>query len=716
MDINDIYARIFSKKYNNTDLTWLLSNAKQLIISNSFIYYKIIKELKSNNEINFINKFISFCEINNKPIFSLFRLAIDESFATEENINKLTSVRFNYNPNLYKILIKEVKPFCDTNTIIKIIRNYFDTLMNEYYFSGEIDNIIKLIDLEILSIIENKDISFLKESIDFDFWANESFKKKVQLFFAKHPNKFIKCDASSYKTYKFISKNVLFNNMPGDYLLTFDTILINECDYKNGLDFSEDSIIILYNYYHSRNKIHELDDLLSYYLNVSYRDNILNYNPDKEQLISIIMKTNNKFKLIMNLSEINNYYHKLCNLNTDRVFVEVSDKHDSGHEIIPFFQYKNAKEFYDKFAKEIKQYNFSPLETYLYTYIKTKTYKNYNFYKGSVEEDAKHSLMSRSPFLILNNNSIVCAGYSNFIIELLNRVNISSSYLHVGPEEVGGFHARVLVHIKDTSYNVDGVYIGEVTGGENAINTKPSCFEAVLTKNERNFEKYQKKPYERANFLDAIMNLDIDDKYKSDKNPEFFDIINRPIPVDTIKKAVVNIMRKTNPYMSEDEVIKLAEEYCYYDSNYIYQYVHANRTLKQQLKNEAWLRFCDFNLFLEENDNFNNVNFSNEVCWNLADKEYCYHILISDNSKSNEEIMTILFSNKHLFENKYVQFYYNEDNNFIGIKLTVPITYTGEMLRDIFLHSANLINKLLNYNISKNTYDEHQNQHKRPRI
>jgi len=711
MNINDIYNRIFKNIYTKDDLDWLLNNAQALCTSNQFcnIYYEIIKELEKNNENNFINNFILICKNKPFPPFNLFRLSVDKTFATPQNIEQLTlGEHFMQFPNLYKILIKEVKPLCNTDTIKRLIKYYFSALMFEYNLFGEIENIINSIDLEVFSDIN--DNSFFTECIyNVDFWENELFKNKVLEFFSKHPDKLIepKNVNISYTSLKFISKNIIYEGMSGKELLNFDTILINECNYKNGLDFSQDSMIKLYNYYHSRNKIHEINNLLSYYLGKNFYNNILNYSKDKEQLISIIMQTNNQYKLFMNLSEANEYYSELCNLNTNRVFVVFSGGYfGSGREEIPFAEYKSAKEFYDNLANEIKQYNFSPLEKYLYAYIKTKTYKNYNYYRGNREQDAKRSQMSRNPFLVVNNNYMVCAGYSNFFLELLNRLDISSSFLHVPAIEVGDLHARILVHLKDTTYNIDGVYIGEVTGGKDAINTKPSCFDAVMTKNKNEYETYQYNKSLKADFLDAIRKLDIEDKYKFDTNPDFFDFINRPIPIGTIKNATINVIRKTNPHLNEEEIINTALKYCDYNSDYVCRFVHTDEMLKKQLNNMKFdnvpgHRFYNFNNFLET-QYYNRINFQNITCWNIANKQYRYHILINDKSKRADEIMNILSSNRHLFENEYVQLFYDEEYDYPGIYLLVPQTFTGEMLKNIFSKAAYIINEILSRNITQN--------------
>jgi len=733
MNINDIYNKVLLKKYTVDDLNWLLANTKMLCRSNQYctIYYDIIKELEKNNEIDFINKFILICQSNKMNALELFRLAFDKSYMTPQNIELLLSKErsgsFRHLPNLYKILMKTVKQYCDKNTFENIIRNYAEKLANEYSdceTDEERESVISSIDLEIFG--DRDDEYFLTCSMSYSYlWQDELFKKKVQEFFAKHPDKIIERGNIDYHILKFIRKNVVINGKLIDELFKtddeFDNILINKCGYKNGWDQSQDALIKLYNYYRSKNQIDEINKLMSICFGKSIHNGKLYPKHGYEQFVINIIKSNYPINVYLNYEEIDTYYNELCQLQTKNVFVVFKNENfGSEKEIMSFPKYQKARNFYDNFSEEIKSYNFTPLEAYLYSYIKTRSFKSYKLYRDDEAIDQKRPQMSRNPFFIIDNDYIVCAGYSNFILEILKRLIISSSYLVIGKKECDGdsHHARVLAHLKDDFYNVDGVYIGEVTGSKNAVSETYSCLDAVLTKSQNSYNQYQIGENTRTYFLEAIRKLDVDDKYKSDDNSEFFDIINRPIPIEIINNAVINMFRKINPHMSEEDLINITKKYCYYNSNYISQLVHSDETLKKQLKDIEFdnislsgYKLFDFNKFLE-NTNYNNVTFKNHTCWNIADKAYCYHISINDSSKSNIEIMDILSANKYLFENEYIQLYYDTDNDFPGIKLKVPTNFTGEMLRDIFVRAASTINEILTYDVTQ-TQDIVNNHGKR---
>lgn len=711
MNINEIYNRVLQNNYSKEELNWLLNyiNLNQLTQETFLVYYKILKKLENNNELDFINKFISICqkETSNKNqdrYFKIFRLAFDKKFPTKSNVDELiklasSSILLKLKP----ILIKELKSYIDLLTYKRLITIYYEFQIQEYYNETPIEDIIKNMDFSFFADIDDK--YFLTNQIDeLDFWDNELFKIKIQEIFKKNPNKLIECGNIDYHYFEFIRKNVIHNGKPIDELIKYDTILINECDYANGWDKSQTAMIKLYDYYYSKNQINEIKNLITPYFGGD--SSKLYSKPGYEQFITHIIKTNCPIEVCINQAVIDKYYNKLLELKTNNIFVVFEkDNFGSGKEIISFSKYQKARRFYDKLSEEIKKYNFTPLEAYLYSYIKTRSFKSYKFYKDDKKQDDKYPQMSRNPFFIIDNDCIVCAGYSNFMLELLKRLNISASYLRIGREEAGAPHAQVLVHLKDDSYNINGVYIGEVTGSKNAINEKYSCFDAVGTKDKKSYTKYQIGEKTRSDFLYAMEQLDIEDKYKSDTNPEFFDIINRNIPPKTIVNAVLNIIKKTKPHLSQDDIIEEATPYCLYRG--VSLLPPPNRHLKKQFK-DLETELYDIYMHLNFNSFIDNpyINFHNSVAWHIGGKPYNkirYHILIEDKNKNAEETANILLSNKILFENQYIKFYYDEEYKSPGIQLLIPENFAIEMLRDIFVNATYSINEILGYGINRDS-------------
>ena len=171
-------------------------------------------------------------------------------------------------------------------------------------------------------------------------------------------------------------------------------------------------------------------------------------------------------------------------LNND-VILEVDDKNKFNNNIINFVDYKNLYVKYKDNILPFKKYlefekllymmiepakNLSPFEKYIYAYNIAKKYKNYKF---SSNPNESHNLYN-----ILENDYIVCFGYTNLLSDLLDKlqipnmqlsVSVDSSYNNVGngniPLEnkpisnVG--HSRIYVSIVDPKYGINGFYIGD---------------------------------------------------------------------------------------------------------------------------------------------------------------------------------------------------------------------------------------------------------------
>lgn len=157
--------------------------------------------------------------------------------------------------------------------------------------------------------------------------------------------------------------------------------------------------------------------------------------------------------------------------------------------------------------------DMSPLEKYIYAYDIVKHFKKYNTPKKdnknaknlSNEEYTKIKGSSRDLYLILDNDYIVCVGFTNFLSDLLMKLGISCIDLSVDvdlspakarkqlnipdekwkqlspeekykivneqeiyiPKDKFGKHARLLVHIKDEKYGIDGIYCSDPTWDNN---------------------------------------------------------------------------------------------------------------------------------------------------------------------------------------------------------------------------------------------------------
>ena len=123
----------------------------------------------------------------------------------------------------------------------------------------------------------------------------------------------------------------------------------------------------------------------------------------------------------------------------------------------------------DKLVSPVIEANLSPLEKYIAIYNIVKKFKKY-------KESPNNPNESRYLKYILNNEYIVCVGFSNLLAELLRRVGIPVSELSAGvdisydenqnmnetPLNIIG-HARNLVKIDDDKYNIHGIYMADAT-------------------------------------------------------------------------------------------------------------------------------------------------------------------------------------------------------------------------------------------------------------
>ncbi len=138
----------------------------------------------------------------------------------------------------------------------------------------------------------------------------------------------------------------------------------------------------------------------------------------------------------------------------------------------------------------------SPLERYLYAYNVVKKFKPYK----EVSEDMDR-MESRNVYKILDNEYMVCAGFSALLIDLLARLGIVAKEMSVdvnigydaatknNAAEVSATalierHARVQVLIDDPKYNVHGIYCADATWDNDMTDDLYS--HALMTSEEHN--------------------------------------------------------------------------------------------------------------------------------------------------------------------------------------------------------------------------------------
>lgn len=129
----------------------------------------------------------------------------------------------------------------------------------------------------------------------------------------------------------------------------------------------------------------------------------------------------------------------------------------------------NEEELLNKLVKPIKEANLSPYEKYLAVYNIVKQFKPYKENNENKEE-------SRYLRYILNNDYMVCVGYSRLLETLLDKVGIPSYAISVmvdtsydegftledKPTDLAG-HRRNVVKIDDDKYGIHGIFIADAT-------------------------------------------------------------------------------------------------------------------------------------------------------------------------------------------------------------------------------------------------------------
>lgn len=323
----------------------------------------------------------------------------------------------------------------------------------------------RLINEQTLSAIkENKNIKQLTLGNRHDTYTLDSATFNM---FNSSEIESIVCDAV---------KEDLKNNFDPRIYYNINRDLVNGSDYKTLTTTSKLEII-------RELSEEEIDNLK--YLNEFATVRI--HFDDSPQIIDIINRLkslNPNREIIINVKNKNSFNHhlfshlnELKNLNGIKV---ISPNNTNGIDLTTYIKYE--KTLLDMIKPAI---NLSPFEKYLYAYNITKLFKEY---KESPE--SRHN--SRNLYQLLNNEYMVCAGFSNLLGDLLDKLNIENNYysvkvetaydglkpdLTVLPNEVTnkktkekheilpspGGHARREIHLCDPKYNIDGYFIADPT-------------------------------------------------------------------------------------------------------------------------------------------------------------------------------------------------------------------------------------------------------------
>ncbi len=209
---------------------------------------------------------------------------------------------------------------------------------------------------------------------------------------------------------------------------------------------------------------------------------------EDEELLNKVLATNHPGTITIEVEDKRkfNQYLKTHSIENQKVVV-LTDK-----ENVPLPLYISSEEILENMVKGAE--GLSPLEKYLYVYNIVKQYKEYN-------ENEEDKGASRDLYQILQNEYMVCVGFSTMLVDLCTRVGIPACSISTavdvsydksdaGKEQLEipkpmekGYHARTQVYIKDPKYKIDGYYLADATWDNNLNND--SYLYALLTVEER---------------------------------------------------------------------------------------------------------------------------------------------------------------------------------------------------------------------------------------
>ena len=435
-----------------------------------------------------------------------------------------------------------------------------------------------------------------------------------------------------------------------------------------------------------------IDPLIRYnyerflYLNYRFedlqKDSVRFFAPIPEDKLFILKYLGENTKIIVstqcNIKEIIETLKKYNKHN--KIHIDIKDKKKLNQELeeLGYFDI-NTKEFYDnivlspnaikKVDISIKQYieyekllysfiepakKMSPFEKYVYAYDIVKHFKKYALPKkdnknlenlsNSKYEDITSS--SRDLYQILFNDYIVCVGFSNFLSDLLTKLNIDNigvpievditakkamKQLNISKEEwqkkkpeekhkliteqqvyipkdsfIG--HKRLLINIKDEKYDIDGIYVSDPTW-DNDIE-KSLYTHALMTESDVS-ESMLTNKFDNEYLLFSATSVE-----------EFYDMLN----------AILDIKQRSRNRVGEgqDNFKKIQNES-------VLDFYHVFNSFLGEF---AKLFPDDYKKIIEKYTFLNKINYGIKDIYNLGDElqELIYLVANKISSKNNNKI------------------------------------------------------------------------------
>lgn len=219
---------------------------------------------------------------------------------------------------------------------------------------------------------------------------------------------------------------------------------------------------------------------------------------------NVVIRAKNKDKIFARIKE-NEAYRQ------DNIYIDIKT------EIYPLKDFLNYETTLYEIVEPTK--DLSPFEKYIYIFNVVKQFKYY-------KENENDKRLSRNLYDILNNEYMVCVGYSVLLRDLLKKVGINSIEISISVDTsydddntitsaTRSGHARAYIYIIDPKYNIDGFYIADPTW--NNFMHKDIYTHLVLTNEEETYTR-------RYNFIGS--NIDTSELFNVKSLKEFYSKID----------------------------------------------------------------------------------------------------------------------------------------------------------------------------------------------
>ena len=328
-----------------------------------------------------------------------------------------------------------------------------------------------------------------------------------------------------------------------------------------------------------------LDDLEIEYLNQYLKNGVsITFEYQNYDSVLKVIKTLNGKHINFNIRDDKQLFNYL------ELFQEVMDQGEkiSIIESMQLYQYIFIMSYMKMMVKDIASSTLSTYERYLAVYEIVTHFKEYL-------EVNQHFALSRELEYVLFNQFIVCEGFSNLFVALLELVGISACNVEIiiqkereiptlaqeaqlNREKLEllrgnvAYHSRVLVRLSDLKYHIDGVFISDPTWDNSLENHFFN--HSLMTPYETSLEK--------VTF--GEMNIDI---FKVNSSEEFLDKVTKN---EKILNDFIDIIQK----IDLDYYLHLKKDYSLdtEDSGFlldVYNYIitHCKKKVSDETKNQA---------------------------------------------------------------------------------------------------------------------------------